>query len=476
MNLKNLRNKLLILTVVLVSIGSGYAQTLLLRPGKQSYITTNPDSPVVARSLNVVDNSSLGLTQDFLNIPAAETYTSRETTIGPATKFYFSSTNGLEGVSFKVKLTDGSFTEQKEISLNDDLVVEYDPNTPIVSEMYEIENFGEIELVNPENKSVEIKFIANRIENISFQSAGYYDEIYSYETEYTNRFFKGMGLDIYTREEWGAPSYSLWEPEISPIDKIVIHHTAINVNSADPAQSVRDIYNYHKYLCGNNNGSYPTNCTIENTWQDIGYNYLIDPYGNIYEGRTGDNGTIGAHAYLSNYGSIGIAIMGNYSYIEPSAASLNSLKHLLASLSVANQISLIWQGTVFGHRDRPNNSTACPGQKFYEMLPGILSEASGLTSIKTNIINAVNKTNALMNVEYELLPTNQVHLLLSKDGIESAILPKFLTISRGANDVREDDRMIISAVGENLVKQFITQTLLTIPSAQITPNYLYSTP
>ena len=98
------------------------------------------------------------------------------------------------------------------------------------------------------------------------------------------------------------------------IKKIIVHHTASTKNLDDPMQAMRDIYYYH---------------AISRGWGDIGYNYIIDTSGNIYEGRFGGEGVIAAHSGPANHGSIGIAVLGNYQSDQVPEAVTNSLNKLI---------------------------------------------------------------------------------------------------------------------------------------------------
>src|SRR6185312_15588347 len=98
----------------------------------------------------------------------------------------------------------------------------------------------------------------------------------------------------------------------------LVHHTA-GSNSYSRTQSaaiVRAIEIYH---------------VLGNGWNDIGYNFLVDKYGRIYEGRYGgiDRNVVGAHAQGFNTGSVGVALMGTYTSRAPTAAR-RSLEALLA--------------------------------------------------------------------------------------------------------------------------------------------------
>jgi hypothetical protein len=169
----------------------------------------------------------------------------------------------------------------------------------------------------------------------------------------------------------------------------LVHHTA-GSNSYAPSQSgviVRAIELYH---------------VLGNGWDDIGYNFLVDKYGQIFEGRYGGmtRPVIGAHAQGFNTGSVGIALLGNYGARAPSAAAQTALENLLAwRLDLAHvdpRSSLTWISggnprfpagspvflrAISGHRD--TGFTACPGAALYARLPTIAKvvAATGLPKL-----------------------------------------------------------------------------------------------
>lgn len=194
------------------------------------------------------------------------------------------------------------------------------------------------------------------------------------------------GLKIISREEWGADeSYrldsngeALWPPAYEKVQKFVIHHTAGSNGKDNPAASVRGIYYWHAIVRG---------------WGDIGYNFLIDSQGNIYEGRYGGDGVIGAHVFNEikninyNEGSIGIAVMGCYdtsedSYSNPACSKTNtvnkniqtSLADLIAEKALLHEIPPQGNGifidenipNIVGHSDL--DATLCPGDRIKDKL------------------------------------------------------------------------------------------------------------
>lgn len=179
------------------------------------------------------------------------------------------------------------------------------------------------------------------------------------------------GPEIITRDEWctNCRYPTNWPPEYATPTKFIIHHT-VSPNDQDGYQAVRAIYYYHANTRG---------------WDDIGYNYLIDNQGRIFEGRyggTNDAGqtVVGGHALQYNYGSIGVALIGTYSEVEPPAPTLDALVDLLVAQGLEHDIGPYDEGPlagtdfeygVLGHRDVLPGHTVCPGQAAYNLLPDI---------------------------------------------------------------------------------------------------------
>ncbi|HSP74075.1 MAG TPA: N-acetylmuramoyl-L-alanine amidase [Gaiellaceae bacterium] len=188
------------------------------------------------------------------------------------------------------------------------------------------------------------------------------------------------------------------KPLYAPTLRLAIVHHTVNANSYSRAQAaaiVRGIETYH---------------VLGNGWNDIGYNFLVDRYGQIWEGRAGgiDRNVIGAHSAGFNTGSVGIALIGTYGSVGPTPAQRAALVRLLAwRLDVAHvdPMSFVpftslgnakWpRGTpvtlraISGHRD--TYFTECPGKRLYDQIPAIAKAAAqtGLPKIYAPLAQAV---------------------------------------------------------------------------------------
>ena len=184
-------------------------------------------------------------------------------------------------------------------------------------------------------------------------------------------------LKVITREQWGAnEEYRFWQPAYADPKAFVVHHTAGGNGGKDPAATVRAIYYWHAVVLG---------------WGDIGYNYLVDQQGNIYEGRYGGDKAIGAHTYNStdninyNEGTIGISVLGCFEDEKNGCYKVSkynnkiqkAVTNLIAKKSVELNINLKGKRSIFdksvspviGHRDL--DYTLCPGSRLQDKLSKI---------------------------------------------------------------------------------------------------------
>jgi len=151
-------------------------------------------------------------------------------------------------------------------------------------------------------------------------------------------------------------------PQFTAATHLIIHHSAGTNTANDWAAIVRSIWDFHVF---------------SNGWDDIGYNWLIDPNGVIYEGR-GD-GRLGAHFCGTNGATMGTCVLGDFTNTTPTDDAIAALTDLFAwktcDISVDPLGTFPHSGSglilkrISGHRD--GCSTQCPGNSFYPMLPGV---------------------------------------------------------------------------------------------------------
>ena len=190
---------------------------------------------------------------------------------------------------------------------------------------------------------------------------------------------------IISRSEWGGDSVPpRAAPEYGEVQAAFVHHT-VNSNDYAPEESagiVLGIARYHR---------------DSNGWNDIGYNFLVDKYGQVFEGRAGgvDQAVIGAQAQGYNSVSTGIACLGTFSSLPQSEAGIEALAHLIGWKLSLHGVPT--EGTVVvtsrggasnrypsgaqvtleripGHRD--GDSTSCPGEALYAQLPDLRARAT----------------------------------------------------------------------------------------------------
>jgi hypothetical protein len=181
--------------------------------------------------------------------------------------------------------------------------------------------------------------------------------------------------EIFSRAQWGADERLRdGSPSYGEIHAGFVHHT-VNANDysrAEVPSIIRGIYAYHTQSRG---------------WSDIGYNFLVDRFGRIWEGRAGgvSKPVIGAHTLGYNDDAFAMSAIGNFEEARPSQAVIDAYGRLMAwKLALhdvdASDTRVSLNGDVFrainGHRDA--GSTACPGRYLYAELPEIRSLAARL--------------------------------------------------------------------------------------------------
>ncbi len=195
------------------------------------------------------------------------------------------------------------------------------------------------------------------------------------------------GLALVTRAQWRAQAPRS-SPSYGRVDLAFVHHTvsANDYSAEESPQVVRAIQHYHRNTLG---------------WDDVGYNFLVDRFGTIFEGRAGgiDEAVIGAQAQGWNSVSTGVASIGTHSTERVTPQAFEAIAQTLAyKLSVhevptEGTVTLVSSGggsnrhpagrrvafeRISGHRD--GCSTSCPGNALFDQLSTLRGRASELAT------------------------------------------------------------------------------------------------
>lgn len=197
----------------------------------------------------------------------------------------------------------------------------------------------------------------------------------------------GSAPRVISREEWGARPPACQPDVAQTLVGAVVHHTAGSNDYADVAQAMQQIRGDQAYHIDGRG------------WCDIGYNFIVDKWGNVYEGRDGSltSPVIGVHAGGFNTGTIGVSMLGDYSTLAPPPAAQEAVAQIVAWRLAAydrdpsatmtyrtpgGENSRYAAGAevrlpvVFAHRDV--SLTACPGTAGYQTLPALRTRATAL--------------------------------------------------------------------------------------------------
>jgi hypothetical protein len=197
----------------------------------------------------------------------------------------------------------------------------------------------------------------------------------------------GAQPTIITRSAWGGDGVKpRAAPSYGDVQVAFVHHT-VSANDYGPQDSAGIVLAMAKYHRDTNG------------WNDLGYNFVVDRYGQIFEGRAGgiDQAVIGAQAQGYNSHSTGIANIGTFTDMGQSDVALDALARLIAwklplhGAPVTGQIVLTSGGgnlnryksgmpvtleRICGHRD--GDATECPGTALYAQLPALRTRAAAI--------------------------------------------------------------------------------------------------
>jgi hypothetical protein len=293
--------------------------------------------------------------------------------------------------------TDGAnWSDWGEVHVKDDLFSEKDGPDVVWGETIEVGAVGThwqvrgVLTASPEGTMPVIRTIdVNTVDTNAFTPAAASNATEEFERNAANG--GAPKPSVISRTGWGSPDGqgSRANPAYYPVNHITVHHSA-DSNSLYPSEPnwaarVRAFWSFHTHTRG---------------WGDIGYNYVIDPNGVIYEGRAGGDDAVAFHD-TANYGSMGVVVIGAYSSVTPTEASRNSLVKLMAWKAAQKDIdplgSSYYYGcaiskyckpfnagavtpNIAGHRQVTPGHTTCPGDAFMALMPGIRNQVKQLMS------------------------------------------------------------------------------------------------
>ncbi len=184
--------------------------------------------------------------------------------------------------------------------------------------------------------------------------------------------------DFVPRASWGAAfalNGNIYTPPAvyTTVTHLIVHHSAGTNTSNNWPGVVAAIFDYHV----NTNG-----------WSDIGYNWLIAPNGQLFEGRGGGDNVRGSHMCGYNNNTMGVCALGNYVNVPFPGAGMEALKKLLAWKSCKEDIPPLGNGPInshtgnmqhiSGHRDGcAPGYTECPGNMLYGQLAALRQGVEG---------------------------------------------------------------------------------------------------
>jgi len=214
---------------------------------------------------------------------------------------------------------------------------------------------------------------------------------------------------LITRAEWGAEAFIGTPSRLANPDfRFMTFHHAAGYSAETLEEGLAQVYaiqDLHQNVRG---------------WSDIGYQFVIDRAGRLYQGRPFLDGStslsqvpelaLGAHVGGANSGNIGVSMLGCYhppegSFCEqePTQASIDTYVTLFAFLSERYGIE---PTLIRGHRDF--SSTACPGNNNYALLPQVINDVedlliTGNEALGVAELTAENTDDGLVQISWSTL-------------------------------------------------------------------------
>lgn len=143
------------------------------------------------------------------------------------------------------------------------------------------------------------------------------------------------------------------------VGRITVHHSGVDSSAirsqSQAAKHLESIRQSH----------------VRNGWADIGYHYIIDPQGRVWEGRS--VWKQGAHVKDENEHNLGVMLMGNFDRQQPTADALRSLQSVLVAQMRSCRVAT---NRVYTHQEL--KPTACPGRNLQSKMVAMRSRNGAL--------------------------------------------------------------------------------------------------
>ncbi|HYE62095.1 MAG TPA: peptidoglycan recognition family protein [Phycisphaerales bacterium] len=167
----------------------------------------------------------------------------------------------------------------------------------------------------------------------------------------------GVTQTILTRAQWtrAKPNFRVSKP-MNGITRITVHHSALNstgiLGKSEVARMLENIRRSHVSRVDAATGAH---------WVDIGYHYIIDPAGRVWEGRP--THIEGAHVSKTNDHNLGVMLLGNFNEHRPTNAALATLDNFVAAQMRRHKVPA---SRVYTHQEL--KPTECPGTNLQQYM------------------------------------------------------------------------------------------------------------
>jgi hypothetical protein len=168
------------------------------------------------------------------------------------------------------------------------------------------------------------------------------------------------------RSQWaeGSPNLANINP-MNGIRRITVHHDGLpglffSNNFDETASRIELIRDRHR----NNNG-----------WADIGYHFVIDRNGRVWEARSLKYQ--GAHVKDQNENNLGILVLGNFQIQKPKAVQIAALKNTLRYFRKKYRVPA---SNIYTHGEL--GQTTCPGAHLQQYVDAIRNEPKFKTAAR----------------------------------------------------------------------------------------------